>query len=125
MEEVNDRTKWAAFVKKLISQTIKNKFKWNDFKDKTSRNDSLGSIFFAEIINGKYVVVYRYEYRYYRDEDSYETRQDVAIELVNSVGNKLWRLPDVGAFGHELIDLIQFYEADAQNTFDDFLSDDA
>lgn len=123
MEDINDRDRWTKFVNKLITQTAKGQLKWEDSSDKTSRKYALGPIFTAEIIEDKYVAIFRYEFRYYTDEEEYDIRKDVAIELVDEDRRELWRLPEVGE-RHELIDLLEFHEAGAEATLDEFLKDD-
>ena len=120
MENINDESKWTKFVEQLIASTKKGDITWGNPPGGVERENAVGPLFFAEIVPGKYVSIYRYEYRYYVDEDEYELRRDIAIELVDESGAKLWRLPNVRP-RHELIDLIEFQAADALGTLEAFL----
>lgn len=120
-KNINDSRKWGSFVEKLISQTQQGAIEWEDCRKATTRERSKGPIFLAEIVANRFVVVYRYTYDYFVDVDEYDVREDIAIELVDSDGNKLWRLPDVDS-RYRLIDLLEFKNADAEATLNAFLS---
>ena len=124
-KEINDEQKWTAFVKKLIARTSEDEIEWVDINlvYEQSREGSIGPIFVSEIVSGKFVAVFRYTYDYYTDVDEFDKRQDVAIELVDKTGTKLWRLPEVRP-RHELVDLIEFKNADAEGTLNAFLNND-
>ena len=123
-KNINDEKKWAAFVEKLISATQEGKIKWEDFCQKTNRERVIGSIFVATIVANKFVAVYRYTYDYYTDVDEYTEHEEIAIELVDNNGEKLWRLPNVNQ-RYSLIDLLEFKSADADRTFEAFINDAA
>jgi hypothetical protein len=42
------------------------------------------------------IATYPYKYRSWYDEEHFDWVDDVAIELVEHDGGKLWRFPDVG-----------------------------
>jgi hypothetical protein len=120
MENINDQTKWGKFVAKLIDATKRDEIHWSAFDKKTSREDATSPIYVAKIVTDKFVGTYRYNYRYYEDADVYEMRQDIAVELVDSRGNRLWRIPNVSE-RYQLMDLIEFKDADALGTLEEFL----
>jgi len=117
--EINDEKKWSAFLDKLSSETEQGHIKWRCL-ERDSRDDAVGPVFFAEILKGRYVVAYRYTYRYHRDEDEFEDFEDVAVELADEHGRPLWRLPSVRD-RYELIDIIEFKNSGAEEIFSEFL----
>lgn len=123
-KNINDERKWTTFVEKLIARTQDESIEWKDCRRTTRRERSKGPIFVSEIVADKFVAVYRYTYDYYTDVDEYDEREDIAIELVDGDGEKLWRLPDVPP-RYRLIDLLEFKDADAEGTLNAFLGDDA
>lgn len=121
-ENINDKEKWTKFVKKLISDTKAEKITWDDVSEFTKRDRAFGPIFVSEIRPNNFVAVFRYSFDHYSDVDTYETVEDVAIELVDEHWVKLWRLPDVGP-RYELIDLLEYISADAQSILDGYLNE--
>jgi hypothetical protein len=129
MEDINNTDSWTNFVDKLISRTKLGDLKWENYSKHTSRDNACGPVYMAEVrrerasSNTKHIGIYRSEYRYYTDEDEYEMRPDVSIEIVDNNGDRLWTLPDVRS-RYELIDLVEYQVADVQSILKDFLNDD-
>ncbi len=124
MEKINDKFKWNQFVEKLISQTKKKVIKWKDKSSSTNRENNNSSIFVGEIKDDIFVSVYRYKYNYYTGTETFETLEEVAIEIVDASSSPRWRLPQVNC-RYELIDLIEFQNSGAENILEDFLKEEA
>lgn len=120
-EGINDVKKWSEFVAKLLAKTQTGELKWADYRSRSSRERLEGAVFVAEFVKSQYVAVYRYSFDYYTDVDIFEVHKDVAIELVKSTGERLWRLPEV-PLRFELIDHIEFNTSGAQGALDTFLA---
>ncbi len=118
MEEINDISKWGAFVEKLIIKTANDQIIWS-IDTNATRDDSNGPIYSSLVNDYKYIAIYRSIYRYYFDEDEYEFRNDITVQIVDHMGEILWRLPSL-APAKRLIDLIEFELSDAQSLLDDF-----
>lgn len=122
MVDINDERKWTTFVKKLIKKTEDGSIEWYE-SPHAKRENTLGPIFTAEILPGKFAAVYRYWYNYYTDVDEYSRQESVAIQFVDDDGAKQWQLPTVGA-RFALIDLIEYNDAEADDILDTFLKDE-
>ena len=127
-KDINDEAQWEAFVEKLASETRSGRITWQ--VDVANRDDAKGSVFFAEILKGKCVVVYRYTYTrrfqsiYHFGDDRITKHEDVAIELADENGEFLWQLPEVDA-RQDLIDVVEYKNAGADATLEAFLGSDA
>lgn len=92
--EQKDYDKWNRFVSRMVDETAAGTRKWQA-ESHVEREDATGRIYSAKVLD-KNVIVYPCRYRHWTDEEQFEWRDDVAIELITSLGDKLWRLPPVG-----------------------------
>jgi len=122
-EHIDDYQKWLKFVDKLIDDTRSGKLEWHVIADPGDRaNEIISPVFITEIVGDRFIAIYRYKYPYYVGPEEYELREEVNIELVDSLGRKQWLLPQVKP-RFELLDLINYKLAGADATLEEFLND--
>ena len=117
---MTDSKNWSKFINKLTADTFSGGVKWKVLG--TPRMRQVGAVYFAEVVSGKHVAVYRYTHDYYIDEDDFRVVEDVAVELCDQMGDKLWALPKLHV-AKALIDAIEFKAAKADDFFDEFMKD--
>lgn len=122
-EDINNTVKWSKFVRKLINQTDSDSITWKDCSRLASRPEATGPIYIAHDVGEGSVAIYRSEYRYYVDEDVFEMRPNVIIEIVDSGCKRQWTVPGVSE-RYDLIDLVEYKVANVSSILDSFLNDE-
>jgi hypothetical protein len=86
MNNINDVEKWDAFCRRLLQKTAAGEIQWEDWQSHLSRADSKSGLFVAAYKDWK-ILIYKYDYKYFHDEDEFTWTEDVAIELIDEQGN--------------------------------------
>lgn len=117
--DINDVAQWSKFVAKLCDDTNEKRLLWEE--SQSFRPDMVGHLY-VTYVGGKAIGVYRYRYG---EDDEYSTisrvTEDVAIEMVNNDGDRLWTLPQI-AERFRLIDLIEYNAAGAEEMLKNYLN---
>ena len=121
-EKINDIRKWDEFCSRVINKTLNQDIKWRDASRTFTRGDSVSPLFSAMYKTWR-ILVYRYSYKHYFDEEDFTVSEEVAIELIDNSGMAIWSLPKV-PHRHRLLDMIQYQNSDAQSLLDAMLSED-
>lgn len=119
MKDINDIEKWNAFCRELATKTEKGEIHWDDWGDRLTRPDAKSGMFVATYKQWR-ILVYKYDYKLYRDEDDFEWMENVAIEIIDEKGNLKWALPRVPA-SRWLLDQIQFGDAGVESLYNDLM----
>lgn len=122
MTNINDEVRWEAFCKRLMELTERGAIKWSDWSDHIDRDDADSPLFVAKYKNW-HLLIYRYSYKHWIDEDEFHWTKDVTIELIDDDHRLLWRLPKVPG-RHQLLDYVEYKNADVQSLLDDVMSSD-
>lgn len=119
MNDLYKRETWRKFCDKLIELTENGKLKWEDWSDKIKRRDSLSPLFVVK--HKKWLIlVYKYQWKYFHDEENYEWTESVRIELIQANGMNTWTIPMDGS-AKLLLDMIQYKQADVDDLLGDLL----
>ena len=121
MKDINDTKQWEQFCEKLIQKTQAQNLEWEDWSDHIGRPDSRSPLFVATYKDW-HILIYKFAYKYFHDEEQYDWEQDVTIELIKQDGKTDWTLPKVPS-RHALLDLVQFQNANVESLLDDILED--
>ena len=120
--DINDQKKWEVFVRRLLEKTCEGVVEWNDWSDKVSRSNSQSPFFVAQYKHWR-ILVYRYAYRHFLDDEHFDWEEDVAIELVDDSGMPGWKLPKVPS-RYSLLDHIEYEHADVESLYSDIVGDE-
>lgn len=119
-----DTKQWAEVVKRLAKRTEEGTERWDtSLFSKDLREDVLGDGIYSATVQGRYLMVYEYQYKSYSDEDHYEWEREVAIEFVDTKGCLQWawsRTP----YNDQLLDAIRYQLAYADQFLKDFLAEE-
>jgi hypothetical protein len=122
IKDINDARKWDKFCDRLIELTTSGKIGWSDWSHRIQRSDNKTPLFVTEY-KGWYILIFKYDYKYFFDEERYEWSEDIAIELIDSDGRNLWTLPQVPS-RKKLLGHVQFANADVESLLNDVLDND-
>lgn len=120
--DINDLRKWTTFCDRLIAKTTAGELEWRDWAHKIGRPDPRSPLFVAEYKSWR-ILIYKYSYRYFHDEDRYDWDEEIAMELIDADGKNEWTFPKVPN-RHQLLDHIQFLHSDVASLLDDILKDE-
>ena len=121
-EDINDVRKWEQFCARMFERTESKSMSWDDNSEGVHRSDAVSPLFVSRF-KGWTILIYRYSYNYYHDEDRFTPAEEVAIEIINEKGKIEWTLPKVPSRSR-LIDLIQYQTSDVASLFKEMLSDE-
>jgi|688.fasta_scaffold187054_5 hypothetical protein len=121
-KDINDVRKWTEFCERLIAKTASGDLKWKDWGHKIGRPEARSPLFVATYKTWR-ILVFKYAYKYFHDEDRYDWDEEVGMELIDDAGKNEWTFPKVPN-RYQLLDRIQFNHSDVQSLLDDVLSDE-
>lgn len=119
VNDINDATKWEAFCDRLAQSTASGQLVWDNWDTRTARPNAKSPVFVTTYKQWK-IAIYKYEYKYFYDEDRFDWNEEVAIDLIDDSGKNEWTIPKVPS-RRRLLDQIQFKNADVESLLDDVL----
>lgn len=120
--DMNDTRKWTAFCDRLIRKTADGEIKWHDWAHRIGRPDARSPLFVAEFKSWR-ILIYKYSYKYFHDEERYDWDEEIAMELIDSDGRNEWTFPKVPN-RHQLLDRIQYLNSGVESLLNEMLSSD-
>jgi hypothetical protein len=121
-KDINDIRKWSEFCERLIAKTASGDLEWEDWGGRIGRPDARSPLFVARYKAWR-ILIFKYSYKYFYDEERFDWDEEVAMELIDDTGKNEWTFPKVPN-RYQLLDRIQFNHSDVQSLLDDVLSDD-
>jgi len=121
IKDMNDSKKWEAFCEKLIEMSRDHNIAWEDRSEHIKRPDSISPLFVAEYKEW-HILIYKYSYKYFYDEEQFDWQEDVLIELIQEDGKTKWTLPKTPS-RYELLEIVQFQNANVELLLNDILGD--
>lgn len=111
---------------KLNRLTKEDTVKWNISKiepSSISGTEELNGLVYTATVLGRNFRLYKYLYRYYYDEDSYNWLEGYRLEFIDSNGNSEWAFPENDQTVEDLYDSVRFKTSKVDEFMDDFLDD--
>jgi len=120
--DLDDTDKWNKVCLRLAAMTADGSLVWFDWTHRMSREEAISPLYVADYKSWRFLV-FKFSYRHYFDVETYETEEEISIELIDSSGATTWKLPKVPA-RRILFDRIQFRQANAQSLLEDLLAEE-
>ncbi len=84
---------WARATEKLVEITNSGSLNWQIHPNlREQRDDIQGDPYFA-LVQTRFIAVYEFRFKFYTDEDSWEFRNEVAVEFIEMGGKLEYRWP--------------------------------
>lgn len=108
-----DKKQAMAMVEKLIELTQKNVIKWHisDITPSHSGMESISTVYATLYLNQN-LRIYKYYYRFYKDEDEYYWIDDYRMELYDDNNNTIYEIPKTGNI-KDLLNTVMYYSSGA------------
>lgn len=121
MTDINDTKRWEEFYKKLIIKTGSGEIEWQEWSDRIHRPDSRSPLYVAKYKEW-HILLYKFAYKYFIDDEHFDWQEDVAMEIVGKDGVTEWLFPKTPS-RYRLLDLVQFRSAGVENLLNDVLGE--
>jgi hypothetical protein len=113
-------------VTKLNRETKEGKIKWEVNRSKPSSLSGteilVENVYTAQVLNKKFRL-YKYQSKYFRDEESYEWTESFRLEFIDDWGNSEWTFPDDRSV-YDLYSSVRYKTSNIEKFVDDFLTDE-
>lgn len=115
--------KLSQFIIKLIKLTKTGEVRWssiNPANDELPNGEYILDKMYETTFNERDLRLYRYKYRYYKDEYDYEWSQRVRLELIDPKGNVDYEFEYMNSL-NDLYDIVREQTSDVLDFIDDVL----
>jgi len=121
----NDTTK---FVNKLNRETKENKVLWeikNSSPSSLANDERIlnNTHYLAKIDNKQGVRLYKFQSKYYTDEDTYSWSDNLRLEFIDSFSNSTWEFPNDAAT-LSLYETVRYKTAGVESFLDSYLNNE-
>ncbi len=119
-------SKYLKIIVKLNRDTNEEKIYWeiNRSIPLLSAHERLIDNVYTVKISDKNLRLFKYDYRYYLDEDTYDWVRTCRLEFIDIHGNSEWTFPnDLRNAIEDLYETVRFKTAKVDNFLNDYLSE--
>lgn len=120
-------TDTTKLINKLNRETKEDKVKWNKNNrlpsSLTGSERMINDIYYTAAVNLNNIRLYKFQSRYYTDEDTYTWSEGLRMEFTDSMGNSTWEFPNDAAI-HSLYETVRYKTAGVESFFNSYLSNE-
>lgn len=121
LSNIYDADKWEQFCRKMLEKTRRGELIWKP-QPNIVREEVDGLLYAADFDEWRFLV-YQYRWcRYDSEFDKYRWDTEIAIEVIDQQGNKLWTIPTVNV-RQDLYDCIQFGTSKIRSLFEKMMAE--
>jgi len=119
-------SKYIKAILKLNRLTKENKIEWTSIRfdpDSISGEERLVGSAYITNANDKVLRLYKYEYKYYVDEDDFHWIADYRLEFIDKTSKGGWKFPSDRTL-EQLYDTVLYKTSGADEFVNNFLADE-
>lgn len=112
-------------ILKLNRDTKEDKIEWKVTHNRPSSlagMEVLKDNIYVAKVSTKRIRLYKYEYKYFYEEDAFVWSESYRLEFVDALGNSEWEFPNDNAID-DLYDSVRYKTSNVEDFFKDYLAE--